>query len=56
MTVTWEDFIELMDKTNHEINEMTEALEKIMASLVSLSNTYQELIDYCEKNTDKKTK
>ena len=56
MVVTWEDFIEQMNGTNHQINEMSEEFVKMKATFESLSSTYQGIIDYCEKNTDKKNK
>ena len=54
MTVNWDDYLELFHKMNFEMAQMVKALERMEMSFKSLSNTYQEFIDYCEKNSVKK--
>ena len=47
--VTWDNFQEQLNRTNHAIDKVSGTLEKMRVSFESLTRTYQDLIDYCKK-------
>lgn len=51
----WDDFQELFHELKFEIEQICKALERMRVAFESLAKTYQELIDYCEKNTTEKS-
>ena len=51
----WDDFQELFHKMNFELEQTTKALERTRDSFERVGESYQELIDYCEKNTTKES-